>query len=364
MHRLLRWRNWLLIMRNNFSFFILAIITIGLCSIEQLSAQVSSHAYSEWIRLDSYKGSLTKNAFKYMVHIQAENRNETNELEYEDWSMQVRVNGLITNSEGKTIDPSRISIQLRKFKSIPRGDPELEDFEAITTPIKLGYTDQYIINKSDEEIESEDYYQQWLFFFDIFIEGGDYLEEIKSWKQYPLNLTFTIRDKRGRVLTEARDMIRMQIYPEDIPPSGPSFGFEVNANASLNFTTPEDYTKQVENNADNSWLKVNSKKDYVITVQTNAESFQVNRLNNNYEGNSNIRVGVVSMEVEDREKSKKGPITLLSISEKTVFNGRGKNKGSDILNVRYFIAAEEARGLATKSPGEYATTLTYTLTPQ
>ena len=364
MPRLLRWRNWLLIMRNKILIRVIVFIAIALFGIVNISAQVTSQAYSGWIRLDSYKGSITKEAFKYMVHIQAENKNETNELEYKDWSMQVRVNKSIVNSEGKTIDPSRISIQLSRFESIPKGEPKLSDFKAIRTPIKLGYSDQYIIRKSDEEIESEDYYQQWLFVYDILIEGGDYLEEVKSWKQYPLDLTFTIRDKRGNIITEATDALEMQIYPEDIPPSGPSFGFEVNANASLNFTTPEDYTKQVESNPDNSWLKVTSKNNYVVTVQTNAESFQVNRLDNNYEGNSIIQVGVVSMEVEDRENNKKGIITPLSISEKTVFNGKGKNKGSDILNVRYFITAEEARGLATKSPGQYSTTLTYTLTPQ
>lgn len=352
-----------MIMKNKLLIFVVVIFVIGLFSLEQLSAQVTSQAYSNWISLDSYKGSVTKEAFKYMIHIQYENKNETNELEYEDWSMQVRVNRSIVNSEGKTIDPSRISILLSRFESIPKGEPKLSDFKAIRTPIKLGYTDQYIIRKSDEEIESEDYYQQWLFVFDILIEGGDYLEEVKSWKQYPLSLTFTIKDKRGNIITEASDEKGMQIHPNDTPPSGPEFGFEVNANASLNFTNPEDYTKQVESNPDNSWLKVSSKKDYVVTVQTNAESFQVNRLDNN-EGNSSIQVGVVSMEIEDRESNKKGPITPLSISEKTVFNGKGKNKGSEILNVRYFITAEDARGLATKSPGQYSTTLTYTLSPK
>ena len=351
-------------MKSRLLIHIIIVFAVALSGVEQLSAQVSSQAYSEWIRLDSYKGSRTEEAFKYMLHIQAENRNETNELEYEDWSMQVRVNGIITNSEGKTIDPSRISIQLSKFRSIPKGETELEKFEAITTPIKLGFNDQYIIKKSDEEIKSEDYYQQWLFFFDILIEGGDYLEEIKSWKQYPLSLTFTVKNKRGRVITEATNVIRMQIYPEDIPPSGPSFGFEVNANASLNFATPEDYTKQVESNADNSWLKVNSKKDYVITVQTNAESFQIDRLEANSEGSSAIKVGVVNMEVEDRENSKKGSITPLSITERTVFSGKGTKKEADILHVRYFITADDARELATKSPGQYSTTLTYTLAPR
>lgn len=342
-------------MRNKILGIIFTIVFLGLCNIEQLTSQVSSQAYSNWVSLDSYKGSVTKEAFKYAIHIQVER--DDYEVEYEDWSMQVRVNRDIVNSEGKTIDPSRISIQLRRVE----GGPKLEDFEATLTPIKLSATDRYIIRKSDEEIESEDYFQRWVFVFDVLIEGGDYLESVKSWSQYPLDLTFTVRDKKGNIITEASDAVWMQIYPRDTPPSGPSFAFEVNANASLNFTAPEDYTRRVESNPDNSWLKVTSKKEYIVTVQTNAETFQVDRLDNNYEGNSNIQVGVVSMQVEDRESNKKGPVTSLSINEKTVFDGRGKNKESDILNVRYFITEDEAKVLATKSPGQYSTTLTYTL---
>lgn len=352
-------------MKSKISFIIVATIILGLSCVEQLSAQVSSHAYSEWIRLDSYKGSVTKEAFKYQVDIQYEEDDESNELEYKDWSMQVRVNRTISNSEGKTIEPSKISIQLRKLETIPGGDPELEDFEAKRSPVKLSLSDEYIIKKSDEEIESDDEYQQWLFFFDILIEGGDYLEELKSWKEYNLDLTFTIRDKRGGVITEASNMIGMQIYPEDIPPSGPQFGFEVNANASLDFTSPEHYTSQVENDPNNSWINVTSKKSgYVIKVKTNSPNFDLIRNDSGVSGDATIPVEVVNVEVESAGSgTSRGAKTLSSTKAKTLFKGE-KNKKTQKLPVRYFITKTESEKLATKTSGQYKTILTYTLEPK
>ena len=348
-------------MRNRILVFVVAFVAIGLFSIDKLAAQVTSQAYKEWIRLDSYKGSITKEAFKYIVHIQAENKKE---LEYKDWSMQVRVNNSIVNSEGKTIDPSRISIQLSRFESMPKGDPELEDFEAIRTPVKLGFTDQYIIKKSDEDLESEDYYQQWLFFFDILIEGGAYLEEIMSWQSYLLGLTFTIKDKRGNIITEANDEIKMQIYPEDISPSGPEFGFEVNANATLDFNTPEHYTRQVENDPNNSWINVTSKKSgYVIKVKTNNSNFELIRNDSGVSGDATIPVDVVNVEMQSAGSgTSQGSKTLSSTTAKTLFEGK-KNKNTQKLPVRYFITKTEAEKLTTKTSGEYRAILTYTLEP-
>lgn len=348
-------------MKNRIWVFVVAFVLIILFSTEKLSAQVTSHAYSGWIRLDSYKGSVTKEAFKYQVDIQSENKKE---LEYKDWSMQVRVNNSIVNSEGKTIDPSRISIQLSRFESKPKGDPELEDFEAIRTPIKLGFTDQYIIKKSDEELKSEDYYQQWLFIFDILIEGGAYLEEVMSWQQFPLGLTFTIRDRRGNIITEANDEIEMQIYPEDLSPSGPKFGFEVNANATLDFNTPEQYTRQVENGPNNSWINVTSKKSgYEITVKTNNPNFELIRNDSGVGGDATIPVNVVNVEMQSAGSgTSQGAKTLSSTIAQTLFIGT-KNNNTQKLPVRYFITKTEAEKLATKTSGEYKAILTYTLEP-
>lgn len=215
-------------------------------------------------------------------------------------------------------------------------------------------------------------YKTHQFSFDIIVEGGTYLEDLIRDLAYNVGLTFyvSIRKENGEILEEVYSgdtyySVGMQIHnPLGGTPPKPAFAFEVNADASLNFISPEHYTQRVQSNPDNSWLKVTSKGNYVVTVQTNADNFQVNRLDASYEGNTNIEVGVVKMEVEDRANNKKGSEAALSPTERTVFTGIGKRKGSDILNVRYFISKDKARELAAKSPGQYSTTLTYTLAPQ
>ncbi len=210
-------------MKNKVCILIIGFIILAASmGIYDLTAQVSSQAYSEWIKVDSYKGAVIQEAYKYIIHIGKK------DIEYEDWSMQVRANPIITNSEGKVVDPSRISIQLRSVK----GGPKLKDFEAITKPIPLSFTDQYIIKKSDEDLEADDgHYQQWVFAFDIIVSGGAYLDELKSWNQYYMNLTFSVKDKRGRLITDANAGVNMQIHPSDMPPFEPTYGIEVNSNA-------------------------------------------------------------------------------------------------------------------------------------
>lgn len=316
-----------------------------------MSAQVTSQAYSEWVKLDSYKGSVTSAAFKYIIHIGKK------EIEYEDWSMMVRANPLITNSEGKNIDPSRFSIQLRNVK----GGPKLKDFEAITKPIPLSFNDQYIIPKSEEELESEDdYYQQWVFEFDIIIEGGAYLDEFKSWNQYLMSLTFSVKDKRGIMITEANANVRMQIYPLDMPPFEPTYGIEVNANARnglLEFKTVTDFVNGVEQVYENG-LSIISKTDYQV---------QVRSLTNNFEADNGMTlpISTVSLQIQDPQKSSVGGTIVLSENSQTVFNATnpGNGKKARDFNLRYFTKPNDERMINAK-PASYRTTLMFTLMPQ
>lgn len=338
-------------MKNKFLFLSIAFILVAQFITDQLSAQITSQAYSEWVKVDSYKGSTTSAAFKYMIHIGKK------EIEYEDWSMQVRANPVISNSEGKTIDPSRISIQLRNVK----GGPKLKDFDAITKPIPLSFSDQYIIKKSDEDLEAEDdYYQQWVFEFDIIVAGGDYLEDIKSWKQYLMNLTFSLKDKSGRMITEASASVQMQIYPADMPPSGPTYGIEVNSNARnglLNLKSVTDYVNGVEQVYENG-LSITSKTDYQVQVRSLSSNFEADH-------NMTLPISTVSLQIQDPKKSGVGGTITLSENTQTVFSASnpGNGKKPRDFNLRYFTKANDER-LINAKPASYQTTLMFTLVPQ
>ena len=229
-------------MKNRILVFILAFVWIALFTTEKLSAQVDSESNSSWIGLDSYNGSTTLNAFRFSINLREP------KINYRNWSLVVRANPPITNSEGKTIDPSKISIRINKVSAFSTSAPTLAELGADQTPIPLSFNDKYIINRSKFPLrtESNEHYKKYTFDFDILIEGGSYLENLKTYEQYLLSLTFSVLGSNDRVVTESSPSVFMQIYPDDTPPSGPEFGFEVFADASLNFNVPEDYTRKVE----------------------------------------------------------------------------------------------------------------------
>ena len=335
-------------MKNNFLAFVFTLGSFILLNVHNLTGQVvDSESNSNWIGLSSYNGSTTVNAFRFSINIRGENIN------YPNWSLVVRANSPITNSEGKIFDPSKISIRINQVT----GGPTLTELGANQTPIPLSFNDKYIINRSSFPLKNGkgEYYKKYTFDFDIIIAGGSYLENLKTYQQYLMSLTFSVLGANDKVVTESSPSVSMQIYPDDAPPSGPEFGFEVFADASLNFNVPEDYTRKVES-SEESWLKVTSKdKGYTVNVQTSDSYF---------EGESDIPVGVVSMQVEDKIGSRTGPEIALKNSGQTVFNGNATGSEPRKLDVRYFISPDNAKGLAIYKPGNYVTRLTYTLLPQ
>lgn len=335
-------------MKNNFLAFVFTLGSFILLNVHNLTGQVvDSESNSNWIGLSSYNGSTTVNAFRFSINIRGENIN------YPNWSLVVRANSPITNSEGKIFDPSKISIRINQVS----GGPTLTELGANQTPIPLSFNDKYIINRSSFPLKNGkgEYYKKYTFDFDIIIAGGSYLENLKTYQQYLMSLTFSVLGANDKVVTESSPSVSMQIYPNDAPPSGPEFGFEVFADASLNFNVPEDYTRKVES-SEESWLKVTSKESgYVVNVHTSDSYF---------EGESDIPVGVVSMQVEDKQDSRTGPEIALKNSGQIVFNGNATGLEPRKLDVDYFISPDNAKGLATYRPGAYTTRLTYTLLPQ
>ncbi len=341
-------------MKNRIWVSAIVLIAIALFSVGNLVAQVSSDSNSKYIKVESYNGSTTPKAFQFSVALSGEN------LNYANWSLAVSVNGLIRNSESKFLDPSKVKIRINEV--LGHGIT-LGGIGASQEYIPLSNEDRLVIIGSSFPLKTGDHNdnnKRHTFEFDILVEGGNYLEQLKSWQAYDMSLTFAVLRANGKtVLTQSSSNIGMQIYPEGIPPSGPEFGFEVNANASLNFTKPEDYTKQVENAPNSSWLKVTSKNTpYIVRVKTNSSDFSGDK--------GIIPVNAVSMKVDGPTNSALGaiiPSVSLSPNEQVVFNGKATGTNPHLLDVRYFITKSEAEKLATKQPGQYTTTLTYTLSP-
>lgn len=305
------------------------------------NVNISAHD-TGWISVRSYQGATASGLFIVRVNVK--------ETEYPKWSLMVRVSDRITNSENKEVDPSKISIRLNRVDV----GPTIQEMGTTTTAIPLNLEDIFIIEQSKFPIKpptGKDN-NQWIFVFDVIVAPGAYLQPLTSWENYFLDLTFTLKDANYGFLYESSADVRMQIHPDDTPPSGPDFGFVVNADASLKFATPEDYTKQVES-TENSSIKVTSKdKGYEVWVNSGDANFN---------GDSSAPpVNVVSVKVGDST-----PITLSNTVApgQLVYAGGATNKTTKELNVRYFITSEKSKELVKYGGNNYTTTLTYTLIP-
>lgn len=338
-------------MKNKTFTLSVILLLFVLVATGKLSAQyVTTQAYSEWIKLDSYKGSVTSDAFTYILHIHKK-------ADYDDWAMKVRANPIIVNGEGKEIDPSKISIQLKRVD----GGPSLSDLKANRRPIPLSYNDQYIIEEADEDLElDDDYYDKWEFKFDIIIEGGEYLEEIKSWDQYTMCLNFSIWDEDKRLISESHACVRMQIYPNDMPPSGPSYAIQVNSNARnglLELKSVTDYVNGVEQVYENG-LSIISDTPYQVQVRSLSSNFEA-------DNNMTLPISTVRLQIQDPKNSGIGGTITLSEGLQTVFSATnlGNGKKPRDFNLRYFTQPNDERMINAK-PASYKTTLVYTLMPQ
>jgi len=93
----------------------------------------------------------------------------------------VRANQPIANGEGKTFEPSKISIRINNIS----GGPTLQSIGATNTLIPLSFSDQPVFRNSNFPIRNgpNEFYKQYIFSFDIVISGGSYLEALKTYKE-------------------------------------------------------------------------------------------------------------------------------------------------------------------------------------
>ena len=327
-------------MKNRIWVFVVVFVTVTLFSMEKLSAQnktFSTQMYRNNIELKSYNGVIVRDAFTYQVKLNnTVNTNwyialKGNFSEFVQGSIRITLNRVVVDG-GSPI--RNIALTNYAVNSV---------FESIIT--------------SNQSLENNATYK---FIFDVEIMSGDYLNALTP-KVYFVGLDFSIN---GVELNGS--MLDIAIYNPltDMPPSGFDFGFQVHADATLDFATPEQYTRQVENDLNNSWVNVTSKNSgYLITVKTNNPNFELIRNDSGVSGDATIPVNVVNVEMQSvGSGTSQGAKTLSSTTAQTLFIGT-ENNNSQKLPVRYFITKTETEKLATKPSGEYKAILTYTLEP-
>src|SRR5690606_10581731 len=125
--------------------------------------------------------------------------------------------------EGKVLDPSKVSLRLNSISG-KRDVPTIQQVGAIIGKIPLSLSDVPIIPNSQYAIRTGSQHlnnNQFRFSFDIIVEGGSYLEQLKSWQNYVMDMEFTFRSSAVNP-SKTNRVIQFQIHPDDTPPITPT----------------------------------------------------------------------------------------------------------------------------------------------
>src|SRR5690606_34789265 len=161
-----------------------------------------------------------------------------------------------------------------------------------------------ISNSKTPLFSTQGVYKKILISFDIIVEGGIYLQQLKSWQNYFLNTVFSVVNQQGRVVTESPTGVEMQIHPDDQPPTGPTYSIQINGTANdalLDFNSVAHYAEGVSKTYNNG-LSITSSTNYAVQVRTLTPTFQAT--------SSTVPVGTVRLNLKQANGNKEQTITL------------------------------------------------------
>ena len=337
-----------------YTFFIFFITVF---SNNPLLAQISlvNGGGGGYTAVTSYEGVIKPNHYILQMDIKGENVNISN------WSIFVRVKQPIRNSEGKILDPSKVSLRLNNISASRGASPTIPQVGAIIGKIPLSLTDVAIIPNSQYLITTgvnSNNNNQIRFSFDIIVEGGSYLEQLKSWNNYHMDMEFKFISANVNPNPTNRG-IDFQIYPTDNLPIEPVYSIQINSSASnglLEFKSISDYVNGVSQTYANG-LSVISETPYALQVKAQSSAFE--SLQNS------IPLNTVSVNLKAADNSSvAGTQALSSVTTQSIIsNVRNSGAQARFFDIRYFTSPNDTR-LQNAKPDTYKTTLIYTMIPQ
>lgn len=336
-------------MKNRIWIYAILLVLIIVMSKRSHAQSIGSDAQNGYVPVSSYAGVINQNTFGFRIHLYGKDINVPN------WAMALRVNGPIRNSEGKILDPTKLKISINYISP----GPTLDQIGTTNAPVPLSQNINYIFKNSRHPLftASNEDYRQLFFSFNIHVEGGAYLEALKSWQEYIMNVEFQVYNQSGEIVTQSPQFVRFQIQPTGIPPSGPTYSIRVLSGATagvLEFTKPQDFATGVQAIYPGG-LSVISSTPYQLQVRTLTPDFISNSLS--------IPVNTVGLQLKSASTTKQGTVTLSNTTQTIISNETSTGSQARLYDIRYFTQPNDNR-LLKAVPENYQTTLMYTITPQ
>ncbi len=331
-------------------FLITIIFVFGFLTDAATQPRISA-SNQNFIQVSSSQTQTFTNAFQVQISLVGVSQN------YPNWSLAASLNQEITNGEGKTLPHNKIKLSLSDangttFSQIGSG----------TTPVQLNGPGirSLLISSSKVPLQnsSSEFYSQYVFTVDVTLQGGTYLDALKSWQNYAMNIAFLLLDNKGVELARHSAVDGIQIRPDGTYAPPATYGIQIQNNARsglLELKTMNDYVNGASVSYDNG-LIATAATPYSIMVRSSSANFNA--------GTKTLPISVVNLQLTSTNNS--GFYTTpLSESSQTVGIG-GTNTASAQAykyNIRYFTKANDSR-LINGAPDNYSAILIYEIIPQ
>lgn len=340
-------------MKNNRLIKNIVLIVFFLLSIYSYP-QFMINAYNNgWILVNGSSGVTIKNVGTIQLHLNGA-------LNYKNWSIVARVTSPIINSDNKEFPSEKLNFKYSSYTTqqyYAENYPTITQLGVIQNNIPMSFSPVYFIRNSPLPITiPTGKYGGIQLSYDIIIEGGNYLNSLKSWNNYPIRLEFTIVNEFGTVIATSPFSIDMQISPNGNYDVTPTFSISVNSsaiNGELIFNTIQDYKNGVRKEYQDG-LNVSSDTPYEI---------QVSSVNQYLKSNSsdNLELNSIRVQIKDTETGKLSNEIKLSDYNQTLYSSSTKSNAKKY-NIIYSTSPADEKILNSK-PGDYSTSLQYTIIP-
>lgn len=305
-----------------------------------------------YAQVRSYAGAQVPNAVSLIIHINYEHYLERG------WSLDYRLAApMQNNTTGLTFPPEKVFLKVQDISASNAllSSPNQLGYNLGNVPFNYNFID--LIDGSPYQKDNVPYVQIITNFF-LVVEGGSYLQEFKSYNEYPIQLEFRISDKDGNVIgTTNSATLNMQVYPTDVPPAEINYGIIVKGqarSATLDFTTIESYRDGVEVEFPGA-VEVTTNTDYFIIAKAATDKLYT-------VDNHSIALSNINIQLKSQDVNRQGSI-MLSDSDQVIIQAPYNNKTTQLYDLKYSTFSNSQELIEAPS-GNYSTTIIYTLTPQ
>ncbi len=319
-----------------------------------VSAQFTLNAHNNgWVQVNGSSGVTVTNVVAVEMHM-------SGALNYKNWSLVARVVSPIVNSEKKEFPVEKLKLKFNNYTTsqyYSENYPTINQLGVIQNNIAMSFSPNYFIRSSPLTIATPaGKYGAIVLNYDIVIDAGTYLNALKSWNNYPIQFEFSLLNEFGTLIGKSLFPIEMQISPNGNYESAPAFSIAVDGsavNAELVFNTIQDYRNGVKKEYQNG-LIVSSDTAYDIQVSSINQYLQSSDA-------QNLELNSINVQIKDTETNNLSKVIKLSNYNQSLMTNSSKT-ASKKYNIIYYTTPSDNKILNSK-PGNYSTSLLYTITP-